>query len=162
MKHPHIRPVDYFLKGDAAMGHYGFSTTVIGEFDSVVERVTLALKQEGFGILATIDVASTLKGKLGKEMPPYLILGACNPSLAHQAITADPDIGLLLPCNVVVRQTVNGEVVVGFMDPESVLGLVGSQEINAIGREVRFKLEHVRDALRTGADRAVAGAGAGA
>lgn len=141
------------------MAHYGFSTTVIGGFDSVVERVTHALKQEGFGILATIDVAATLKGKLGKEMPPYLILGACNPSLADQAIAVDPDIGLLLPCNVVVRQTVSGEVVVGIMDPESVLGLVGSQDITTIGREVRTKLEHVRDVLRTGADHVVGGTG---
>ncbi|MDD2876888.1 MAG: DUF302 domain-containing protein [Acidiphilium sp.] len=141
------------------MAHYGFSVPVSGAFGSVVERVIQALKGEGFGILATIDVATTLNAKLGQEMPPYLILGACNPGLAHQALAADPDIGLLLPCNVVVRQTPNGEVIVGFMDPEAVLGLVGSQQISMIGRQVRTKLEHVRDALRTVSDHPVAGAG---
>jgi uncharacterized protein (DUF302 family) len=130
------------------MAQYGFSAHVDGEFSDVISRVIEALKQEGFGVLTTIDIAATLKAKLGQEMPPYVILGACNPALAHQALAADPDIGLLLPCNVVVRQTTDGHTIVGFMDPEAVLGLVDIAAVSAIGREVRLKLERVRDALQ--------------
>lgn len=130
------------------MEQYGFSTHVDGEFSDVISRVIEALKQEGFGVLTTIDIAATLKAKLGQEMPLYVILGACNPALAHQALAADPDIGLLLPCNVVVRQTTDGHTIVGFMDPEAVLGLVDIAAVSAIGREVRLKLERVRDALQ--------------
>ena len=126
---------------------YGFTVALNGNFDDVVARVTEALKSEGFGVLTEIDVKATLKAKLGLDKRPYKILGACNPQLANQAIDAEPDIGLLLPCNVVVREAEDGTIVVGFMDPAAVLGLVGREELNTLGMEVRARLERVRDAL---------------
>jgi len=127
---------------------YGFYTKMNGDFDATVEKVTEELKKEGFGVLTDIDVQATLKAKLDVDKKPYRILGACNPKLANQAIDAEPDIGLLLPCNVVVREADDGTIVVGFMDPASVLGMVGKEELNSLGGEVRSKLERVRDALQ--------------
>ena len=126
---------------------YGFSTTLSTTFDEAITRVTEELKAEGFGVLSDIDVQATLKAKIDQDVGAYRILGACNPPLAHQAITAERDIGLLLPCNVVVREE-GDQVVVAFMDPAAVMDLVGNPGITELGAEVRGRLERVRDALK--------------
>lgn len=129
------------------MSKYGFGKQVDLPFDRAIERVTQALQAEGFGVLTDIDVAATLKKKLGQEMPPYRILGACNPPLAQRAIAADPSIGLLLPCNVVVREDASQAVQVEIMDPNAVLDLTDSPAISDVAREVRRKLERVLQAV---------------
>jgi uncharacterized protein (DUF302 family) len=126
---------------------YGFSVQMSCGFDEAVERVTEALKTEGFGVLTEIDVKATLKKKLDIDRDPYKILGACNPQLANQALEADPDIGLLLPCNVVVRQEQDGATTVAFMDPNAVLALVDKSGVEQLAGQVRAKLEKVRDQL---------------
>ena len=130
------------------MSSYAFSVQSPKGFESTVQAVTDALKQEGFGVLTTIDVQATLKAKLGVEQRPYVILGACNPHFAHQALQADPDIGALLPCNVVVREEPDATVHVVFMDPQAVLGMVARPEIENLGREVRSRLQRVAKSLR--------------
>ena len=126
---------------------YGFTVKSAGSMDEVEARVTGELHKEGFGVLTEIDVAATLKKKLDVDRRPYKILGACNPVLANQAIDADPDIGLLLPCNVVLREEADGSVTVGFMDPAAVLSLVEVEGIERLAGEVRARLERVRDAV---------------
>lgn len=126
---------------------YGFSTTLHIPFQDAVGKAAEALKTEGFGVLTDIDVQSTLKAKLDIDMRPYRILGACNPPFAHRAIMAEPDIGLLLPCNVLVREEEDGSITVSFMDPEAVLELVGKPDMKEIAREVKARLVRVRDSL---------------
>jgi uncharacterized protein (DUF302 family) len=126
---------------------YAFGKVVAMSYDEAVRRAADALAKEGFGVLTEIDVAATLKKKLDKEIPPYRILGACNPVLASRAIEAEPQIGTLLPCNVVVRVDETGNTVVEIMDPRAVLHLVARPEIEAIAGEVRSRLERVLAAL---------------
>jgi uncharacterized protein (DUF302 family) len=126
---------------------YGFGKSVTLSVGQAVDRVTRALQSEGFGVLTDIDVAATMKQKLDKDMPPYRILGACNPSLASRAIEAEPSIGLLLPCNVVVRENAQGSVRVEFMDPNALIELIDTPAIAEIAGEVRTKLERVMHAV---------------
>jgi uncharacterized protein (DUF302 family) len=126
---------------------YGFNVTLKTTVPEAIDRVKDALATEGFGVLSEIDVAGTLKKKLDLDRRPYHILGACNPKLASQALAADPDIGLLLPCNVVVREEENGDITVGFMDPVAVLGLVDKEGVEQLANDVRGRLERVRDLL---------------
>ena len=127
--------------------NFGFGKAVDGTFDDAVTKVTDELAKEGFGVLTEIDVKATLKKKLGEDMRPYKILGACNPPLAHQAVSAVPEIGLLLPCNVLVRENEEGKVRVSFMDPGAVLGLVDNPDVEPLAAEVKTRLERVLDAL---------------
>lgn len=128
---------------------YGFNTSLTMPFDEAVNRVVEALKREGFGVLSDIDVQATLKQKIGAEMAPYRILGACNPPLAHQALQAEPDIGLLLPCNVVVRQESPGHVVVAFIDPQTMVDLVGKPDVQPIADDAKQRLERACRSLAT-------------
>lgn len=129
---------------------YGFNVSLQGELQAIRERVTTALQQEGFGVLTEIDVAATLKKKIDVDRRPYLILGACNPQLANEAINADPDIGLLLPCNVLLREEEDGTITVGFMDPAAVLGLVDHPGVEELADEVRARLQRVCSSLSAG------------
>jgi uncharacterized protein (DUF302 family) len=127
---------------------YGFSCELKEQdFDTAITRVTEALKAEGFGVLTDIDVQATMRTKLGIEGSPYRILGACNPPLAHQALQAEADIGLLLPCNVVVREAADGLLVVSFMDPMAVMQMTGNAEVSSVAQEVNERLQRVMAAL---------------
>jgi uncharacterized protein (DUF302 family) len=128
------------------MTKYAFGKTVNMSYEKAIEAVTQALAKEGFGVLTEIDVAATLKKKLGIERAPYKILGACNPQFAAKALDAEPQIGALLPCNVVVRVD-GGKTIVEFMDPDAVLQLVGRPEVGTIAAEVRQRLQRVMAAL---------------
>lgn len=132
------------------MAHYGISITVPGAYDQVKERVVAALKEQGFGVLTTIDVKATLKEKIGAEMERYEILGACNPSLAHKALETDREIGLLLPCNVALRQA--GESIqVSILDPEQMFSLVDGMtagELAELPTEAKIRLEKALDAVQ--------------
>jgi len=117
------------------------------DFDTAVTRTKEALKAEGFGVLTEIDVEDTLKQKLGVAYPPYKILGACNPQLAYRALTAAPEVGLLLPCNITVRQVGDTGVEVGLVDPLAMLGVLDQADLGPIAGEARLRLERVRQAL---------------
>ena len=118
---------------------YGFGKTLPLPFAEALARTKAALKEQGFGVLMEIDVQQTMKEKLGADLRPYTILGACNPPLAHRALAAEMDIGLLLPCNVVVYE-VDGGSMVAMLDPEVALGIVGNPTLEPIAREARERL----------------------
>jgi len=125
---------------------YGFGKTVDMPYDRAVERVTEELKKEGFGVLTTIDVRDTLKKKLNVEFRKYVILGACNPPFAHQALQADDQIGLLLPCNVVVQEK-DGKTSVSAFDPMVMVSVTENPKVTPIAEEVRKRLQRVVEAV---------------
>jgi uncharacterized protein (DUF302 family) len=126
----------------------GLTMRIAADIETAQKRVSDALKQEGFGVLTEIDVQSTLKQKLGVDFRPYKILGACNPSLAHRALTAAPEVGLLLPCNVTLSQVEPGTTEISIVDPLVMLGFVGRPELEPVAEEARARLARVFAALK--------------
>lgn len=126
---------------------YGQHIRISGPFGSALERVTAALKAEGFGVLSDIDIQQAMKEKLGVDLPAYRILGACNPPLAHRALQAEPEIGLLLPCNVTVREEADGTVSVGFLDPQTMVQMTGNAGLAKVADEAGERLRRVQTAL---------------
>jgi uncharacterized protein (DUF302 family) len=126
---------------------YYLSRTIEFGFDDTVAKVVDALKREGFGILTEIDVAATMKQKLGIEFRPYRILGACNPLLAHRALSAEDKIGVMLPCNVIVQEAGAGKVEVASIDPRAAMERVGNPALADLAREVADKLARVISAI---------------
>jgi uncharacterized protein (DUF302 family) len=133
---------------DATQTRIGTTLQIKADFDSALVRVTEALKAEGFGVLTEIDVKETMKKKLNVDFRPYKILGACNPPLALKALTAAPEVGLLLPCNVTVSQVGEGLVEVGLVDPLVMLGVVPNPALEPVAQEARARLERVAASLR--------------
>jgi len=126
---------------------YGFNVTMKTSMEDAEAKVREALMAEGFGVLTEIDVQKVMKAKLDLDRTGYKILGACNPHLAHQAIDAEPDIGLLLPCNVMLREEDNGDITIGFMDPVAVLGMIDNPKIGEVAPQVKAKMEKVAASL---------------
>lgn len=126
----------------------GFTVQFQGDLPSAVQRVTEALRTEGFGVLTEIDVQATLKNKLNVDFRPYKILGACNPTLAHRALTTAPEAGLLLPCNVTVAQVDGNTVEVSIVNPINMLGVVGRPGLEPIAEEANARLSRVAEALK--------------
>lgn len=125
----------------------GMSAILDTDFDSAIEKVTAALKEEGFGVLTEIDVKATLKKKIDVDFRPYTILGACNPPLAHTALSQAPEVGLLLPCNVTVAQEADGQILVSIIDPEVMLGMADVPALNDIACDAKARLQRVVDSL---------------
>lgn len=125
----------------------GINITLNTSFDEALRLVTAALKEQGFGVLSDLDMQATMKEKLGVQMLPYRILGACNPPLAYKAVQAEPDIGLLLPCNVVVREEAPGRVTVAFIDPQRIAAMVDKPEIHQVADDATQRLQRARDSL---------------
>ena len=124
---------------------------ILGEdFDSAYSHTVAALKTEGFGVITEVDMQETFKKKLGAEFPPYKILGACNPSLSFRALNAVPEVGLLLPCNVTLRQLEDGRVEVALIDPFAMLGVLASDDLQPVAEEASARLKRVRAALEKG------------
>jgi uncharacterized protein (DUF302 family) len=130
--------------------NYAIRTTLDVPYEQAVEKVTAALKEEGFGVLTEIDVRSTLKQKLDKEFRDYVILGACNPPLAHQALSAQLDIGLLLPCNVIVYDGEEGGSEVAILDPITMMGIVDNPDLKPVAEEAKARLQRVIQSLQAG------------
>ena len=126
---------------------YGFNVKLKASFEEAVPLVVEALKKEGFGVLSDLDIQAAMKEKLGADIPRYRILGACNPPLALKALTADPDIGLMLPCNVVVREDVGGAVTVALVDPQAMMKLAASAVVQEVADDAAARLRKVRDAI---------------
>lgn len=127
---------------------YGFGVSVDLPYDEAIERTKAALKEEGFGVLTEIDVRKTLKEKIDADFEPYIILGACNPKLAHRALLAEHEIGLLLPCNVIVHDDGDGRSKVSVMDPNAAMGLVEGDAVAAVAAEAREKLQRALERLQ--------------
>jgi uncharacterized protein (DUF302 family) len=131
------------------MPDYGISVTLETGFTETVQRTRAALAEQGFGVLTEIDVAATMKAKLAVDLPAHLILGACNPPLAHQALTIAPSIGLLLPCNVVVRTLADGRTLVEAMNPDVMIAATGDLKLALVAAEARERLVAALAALST-------------
>jgi uncharacterized protein (DUF302 family) len=126
----------------------GFQVRLATNYEAALDKVTAALKEEGFGVLTEIDVKATLRQKLDVEFRPFKILGACNPPLAYRALQAAPEVGLLLPCNVTVSEEEDGEVLVSLVDPIILADFVDNEELAAVASEAEARLTRVADALR--------------
>ncbi|EMA62368.1 DUF302 domain-containing protein [Halorubrum kocurii] len=126
---------------------YTRQTAVAGEFDDVVDATTAALKDEGFGVLSDIDIRATLREKLGEEFRQYRILGACNPSLAFDGLTEEIELGALLPCNVIVYESDDGDIVVSAVDPGQLLGIADNDALDPIATEVSERFDRVLAAV---------------
>jgi uncharacterized protein (DUF302 family) len=129
--------------------NYGFHATIKGPFDAAVQRVVDTLKAEGFGVLSDIDIQKAMKEKLGKDVAPHRILGACNPPLAYKALQAEADIGLLLPCNVTVRQGDGDDIVVGFLNPDMMVQLTANPALKEVAEDASNRLHRVQHALQS-------------
>ncbi|MCB9099977.1 MAG: DUF302 domain-containing protein [Anaerolineales bacterium] len=126
---------------------YGLRTTLDVPYETAIEKTTAALKVEGFGILTEIDVKATLKKKLDADFRPYIILGACNPNLAHQALQTELELGLLLPCNVIVYESDEGQSIVSVVDPIMMMGVVENEALAIVANEAKARLQRVITAL---------------
>ena len=126
---------------------YYFSKTITGSFDDAIEKVTEALKAEGFGILTEIDIKATLKKKLDVDFYNYKILGACNPPFAYKALLAEDKIGTMLPCNVIVQEKIQGQVEVSAVDPAASMQAIGNKTLKDIASEIRLRLQKVIEQL---------------